>query len=75
MERIGDKKRQVDELFCVAIQASPPSVAVTSLDLVPVCYDKPIERQVSLSTIKADLQAGKWIPGVELLHGTHVRIK
>lgn len=75
MTRLGDTKRQVSDLFNVAIQKSPEAVEVVDLNLVPTVYDKPVERQVDKSKVKEALKAGAWIPGVELRQGTHVRIR
>lgn len=75
LERLGERKREVDGIFTVSIQTNPPSVAVLNMDDVPHEYDKVFERTLELSRIKEALKAGKDVPGVELTQGTHLRIR
>jgi len=75
LEKLGEKKRQVDGLFTVSIQMNPPSVAVLNLDEVPSEFDKVFERTLELSRIKDALKQGKNVPGVELTQGSHLRIR
>lgn len=75
LEAIGEKKLVCDELFTVAIQQSPPSTVIENLDLVPHIFDKPQERQVSLSAIRDSLKAGHEVPGAKLVASTHLRIR
>jgi len=75
LERLGERKREIDGIFTVSINNNPPSVAVLDLDLVPSEFDKVFERAVELSRIKEALKAGVVVPGVELRNGTHLRIR
>lgn len=75
LEAIGDTKRQVDGVFTVAIQKSPPSVDVFRLDDVPSEFDLLRERAVNRSLISDRLKSGQTIPGCRLIHGTHIRIR
>lgn len=75
LERLGEKKREVDGIFTVSIQMNTPSVAVLNLDDVPNEFDKVFERQVELSRIKEALKSGREVPGVELTQGSHLRIR
>ena len=54
---------------------SQPSVTVLDLEQVPHKFDKPQERQVSLSAIRdAVLKHGEDVPGVDITRGKHLRI-
>lgn len=75
LETVGEKKFVVDEVFTLAIQNNPPSVELLNLDAVPTSYDKPQERQVSITMIRDDLKRGVDVPGVRLVQGTHLRIR
>lgn len=75
LEELGETKRKVDDLFTVAIQASPPSVRVVNLDAVPHDFDKPVQRAVDVARIREILKNGDDVPGCELVRGTHLRIR
>ena len=75
LESLGEKKFIVDDVFTLAIQNNPPSVGVKDLDAVPHEYDVIQERKVSLKQISEDLKRGVVVPGVELIQGTHLRIR
>lgn len=75
LEQIGDKKRIAGPFTLSICNNSQPSVIVLDLDAVPAKFDKPYERQVSLTAIRDALKAGEEVPGVDVERGTHLRIK
>lgn len=75
MEACDFTKREVDSLFTVAIQNSPPSVRVNNLDAVPSSWDVPQDRKIDLRGIKDAIKAGVEVPGCEIVQGTHLRIR
>lgn len=75
METLGEKSRKIDELFTVAIQASPAAVEILDMDSVPHEFDRPIERQIDKTRIKDALKKGVEVPGCSLVQSTHLRIR
>jgi len=74
LEQIGTKKITAG-IFRVSIcNNSQPSVQVLDLSQVPAKFDKPQERQVSLTEIRKAVESGEVVPGVDVVRGTHVRI-
>ena len=75
LEILGTSKLKVDDLFTVAIQASPVSLEIDNFDAVPHEFDKPPVRMIDNARVKDALKAGQQIPGCSLVQGTHVRIR
>ena len=75
LDVMGWKSRQVDDLFSVSIAPSPDRVDILNLDSIPHVFDRPIDRQVNKSAILDAVRHGQAVPGVEVVHGTHLRIK
>lgn len=75
MDQIGQKKRIAGPFTLSICNNSQPSVIVLDMDAVPTKFDKPYERQVSLSSIRDAVKAGESVPGVDIERGTHLRIK
>lgn len=75
LDILGTSKIKVDDLFTVAIQASPVSLVIENPDSVPRDFDKPPVRVIDNAKVKDALKAGQYIPGCSLVQGTHVRIR
>lgn len=75
MEACDFSKREVDSIFTVSIQKSPPSLVVSNLDDVPTTWDVPQERRIDSRGIKDAIKAGAIVPGCEVVCGTHLRIR
>ena len=85
MEACDFSKREVDSIFTVSIQKSPPSLVVSNLDavpsylrmwrVVPSTWDVPQERRIDSRGIKDAIKAGAIVPGCEVVCGTHLRIR
>lgn len=75
MESCDFTKREVDSIFTVSIQKSPPSLMVNNLDAVPTTWDVPQERKIDSRGIKDAIKAGAIVPGCEVVCGTHLRIR
>lgn len=75
LERLDCKKRTAGPFTLSICTNSQPTVTVLDLDSVPVEFDKPVERQVSLTSIRQAIEAGRAVPGVEMVRGTHLRVK
>lgn len=75
LEQIGAKKRAAGPFTLTICLNSQPSVTVMDLDAVPSKFDKPQERQVSLTAIRDAMKAGEQVPGVDLVLGSHLRVK
>ena len=75
MESCDFSKREVDSIFTVSIQKSPPSLVVSNLDAVPTTWDVPQERRIDSRGIKDAIKAGATVPGCEVVCGTHLRIR
>lgn len=74
LEMIGATKRTAGVFRLTICQNSQPSVTVLDLEEVPHKFDKPVERQVSLTAIRDAVKAGEDVPGVDVVRGTHLRI-
>lgn len=75
LESLGETKRKVDDIFTVSIQASPPRLEVLDMAKVPAAFDVPQERKIDASKIKELLKKGAFVPGCQLIRGTHLRIR
>lgn len=75
LESIDCTKREVDSIFTVAIQKSPPTLVVNNLDDVPESYTVKQERKIDTASIKNAIKHGIAVPGCELTQGTHLRIR
>jgi hypothetical protein len=74
LEQMEIKKVTAGIFKLTICQNSQPSVIVLDLDAVPSKFDKPQERQVSLTQIRDAVKAGEQVPGVDVVHGSHLRI-
>jgi hypothetical protein len=74
LEATGQTKVKAG-VWTFAIQASPPSVAVTDQASVPAQYwvtpDPSLDRRAILDALKS----GEVVPGAEIKTGTHLRIR
>lgn len=75
MESCDFTTREVDSIFTVSIQKSPPSLVVNNLDAVPTTWDVQQERKIDSRGIKDAIKAGATVPGCEVVCGTHLRIR
>ena len=72
----ADIKKAESDLFSVSrCKNSAPSVNILNLDVVPHDFDKVQEREVSKTAIAKAVKEGREVPGVEIIHGEHVRIR
>lgn len=75
MEACCSTKREVDAIFTVAVQKSPPRLVINDIDIVPTTWDVTPARAVDTGGIKTAIQAGGTVPGCEIVQGTHLRIR
>jgi len=59
----------------VAIQKSPPTVAVDDLECIPRQFFDDVEPRLAKSRISAALRSGDSVPGARLVYSTHLRIR
>lgn len=74
MELAGIDKTNAGPFRLSIVKNSQPSVEILDMALIPHTYDKPAERQVSLSQIRDAVKAGREVPGVSVVRGTHLRV-
>jgi hypothetical protein len=64
------------EYFKIKYRNNPPSVEVTDPDLVPVDFIKTTTKEsINLSEIKKEINAGRSVPGAQLVRGKTLQIK
>lgn len=69
------RERVEGALFTASVQASPPAVEVVDASIVPDEYYVPQDPKLDKARAKADMQAGKEIPGLTLTKGKHLRVR
>ncbi|MBQ8089986.1 MAG: siphovirus Gp157 family protein [Pyramidobacter sp.] len=76
MQAAGREKIKTD-LFTVAIQRSPDKLIVHSEEHIPEIFFKhiPATTQLDKTAVKKALAGGAAVPGCELAHGFHLRIR
>ena len=76
METAGRDKIRTD-LFTIAIQRSPDKLIVHSEEHIPEIFFKhiPATTQLDKTAVKKALAGGTAVPGCELAHGFHLRIR
>ena len=76
METAGRDKIRTD-LFTIAIQRSPDKLIVHSEEHIPEIFFKhiPATTQLDKTAVKKALAGGAAVPGCELAHGFHLRIR
>ena len=61
----------------MAVQNNPPSLKVTDVDQIPICYLTlvPARYEVDKDAVKTALKAGEEVPGAHLEQGRSLRIR
>lgn len=75
MEALGETKVETGQFRFSIVRNGQASLRVTDRDAIPVKYFKPVPlAEVDTIAIKSALKDGKAIDGVELIHGSHLRM-